>query len=442
MSTSFRRGMGRTTVLALTLGALTATLVAPVAEAASPKTKRVSVNSSGAQGTDGASFLPDITPDGRFIAFYSDSDQLSGKDSNGHTDIYVRDMKTKKTKLVSVHSNGAQGNEESGEPVISANGRFVAFETDATTLFNNDTNDRWDVLIRDRKKGKTKLVSKSSSGAKGDHRSFSPDITPDGRYVVLESRASNLVSGDTGGLIHIYIHDRKNGTTKLISKSSSGKRSDGSSSEPSVSADGRFVAFASDAKNLVNGDTNAEWDIFVHDRRKKRTTRVSVKSNGAEVFGDSTAAQISADGKIVAFVSTADISTNDINGADRDVYVHNRRTKTTKLASISSGGTGGNGHSDRPSISPDGRFVAFASDAGNLVGGDTLGERDVFIHDRKKSKTKRISVGKNGAEADGRSGDSSISSGGRFVAFDSRASNLIGSDTNFDADVFRRGPLR
>ena len=134
--------------------------------------------------------------------------------------------------------------------------------------------------------------------------------------------------------------------------------------------------------------------------------------------------------------------TLDINGADRDVYVHNRRTKTTKLASISSGGTGGNGHSDRPSISPDGRFVAFASDAGNLVGGDTLGEQDVFIHDRKKGKTKRITIDKDNAEADGRSGDSSISSGGRFVAFDSRASNLIGSDTNFDADVFRRGPLR
>jgi Tol biopolymer transport system component len=443
MPISSRGGTARRTVLALSLGALTVGLVAPVADAASPKTKRVSVKSNGGE-VDKASFGSVITPDGRYIAFSSNSDDLAGNDSNGRTDVYVRDMQKKKTRLVSIRSNGAQGTEESTTPAISANGRYVAFETYAPNLFKGDMNEDFDIVIRDRKKGKTKLISKSSSGAKGDDGSVDPDMTPDGRYVVFLSRASNLVAGDTMGITHLYIHDRVKKTTKLISKSSSGKRGNGSSGSPSVSASGRFVAFESHADNLVPNDNNGARDIFVHDRKKNRTTIVSVRSDGTDggFDRDSTHATISADGLTVAFASEGDLAGSDDNGSMFDVYVHNRSTKKTRHVSVSSDGAGGNIGSHRPSISPEGRFIGFESEADNLVNGDDIGKLDVFIRDRKKGKTKRLSVGTNGSESDGVSSNSSVSAGGRFVTFTSRAANLIGSDGNGSSDVFRRGPLR
>jgi Tol biopolymer transport system component len=295
-------------------------------------------------------------------------------------------MRKKKTRLVSIHSNGTQADSGSNSAAISANARYVVFETFAKTLFNNDKNDASDIVIRDRKKGKTKLISKSSSS----------------------------------------------------------KRGDGTSSAPSVSANGRFITFESHAKNLVNNDSNGAGDIFVHDRKKKRTTLVSLRSDGTDGgFGDSSRrAQISADGLIVAFESEADLAGSDASGGGWDIYVHNRSTKKTKQVSVSSGGAGGNDASRSPSVSPDGRFIAFQSDADNLVKGDDNGKLDVFIRDRKKSKTKRLSVGINGSEPDGLSSNSSVSAGGRYVAFASRATNLIGSDGNGKGDIFRRGPLR
>jgi Tol biopolymer transport system component len=232
------------------------------------------------------------------------------------------------------------------------------------------------------------------------------------------------------------VHDRLTGQTTRVSVASDGAQGNGDSECPSISADGRYVAFASLASNLVPGDTNGRMDIFVHDRLTGQTTRVSVASDGTEGNGDSGFPSISADGRYVAFASLAsNLVPGDTNGT-WDVFVHDRLTGQTTRVSVASGGAQGNGDSRFPSISADGRYVAFQSYASNLVPGDTNGVLDVFVHDRLTGQTTRVSVASDGTQGDSYSFGSSISADGRYVAFASYASNLVPGDTNGWADVF------
>jgi Tol biopolymer transport system component len=348
------------------------------------------------------------------------------------------------TELVSVSSAGVQGNSSSyGTPSISADGRYVAFYSPASNLVSGDTNGSVDIFVRDRQTGTTELVSVSSSGVQGNGSSYSPSISADGRYVAFYSLASNLVTADTNLYEDVFVRDRQAGTTERVSVSSAGAQGNSSSYTPSISADGRYVAFRSYATNLVSGNVNGYSDIFVRDRQTGTTTRVSVANAGYEGNNDSSSPSISADGRYVAFASLASnlvSGAGDTNGVE-DIFVRDRQTGTTERVSVSSAGTQGNGASSSPSISADGRYVAFYSLASNLVSGDTNGTFDIFVRDRQTGTTELVSVSSSGVQGNSASSSPSISADGRYVAFYSPASNLVSGDTNGSADIFVRAEL-
>src|SRR4051794_1659284 len=240
--------------------------------------------------------------------------------------------------------------------------------------------------------GSTERVSVGPGGRQADGDSFFPSISADGRFVAFYSYATNLVPGDTNGQLDGFVRDRLKGTTERVSVGPGGRQGDGPSSLPSISGDGRFVTFRSGATNLVSGDTNGRTDVFVRDRLKGTTERVSVSSSGAQGDDDSDWASISSDGRFVAFMSAAtNLVKGDTNRAcdeegtcSPDVFVRDRLKGTTERVSVSSSGkqTSSGSFSYFPSISGDGRFVAFGSDATNLVPGDTNREGDIFVRDR------------------------------------------------------------
>ncbi len=403
-------------------------------------TVRVSVSSAGAQG-NWDSYHPSISADGRYVAFESDASNLVAGDTNGYQDVFVRDRQFGTTERVSVSSSGAQGNSDSGlydAISISADGRYVAFTSSAGNLVSGDTNYTHDVFVRDRQLGTTERVSVSSSGEQGNSASEFSSISADGRYVAFASYASILVSGDTNNTNDIFVRDRLMGTTERVSVTSSGTQGNSDSYLPSISADGRYVAFSSYASNLVSGDTNNYTDEFVRDRLAGTTERVSVSSSGAQGNRDSFYASISADGRYVAFESYAsNLVAGDTNGK-WDVFVRDRQLGTTERVSVSSSGAQGNSDSGDYgiSISADGRYVAFGSYASNLVSGERNGYQDVFVRDRHAGTTERVSISSAGAQGNLESFDASISADGRYVAFASTASNLVAGDTNGYADVF------
>jgi hypothetical protein len=407
------------------------------------ETTRVSVDSSGGEGND-SSLGPSISADGQIVAFTSRASNLVAGDTNARYDVFVLDRATGITERVSVDSSGGEGNDDSYNPSMSADGQIVAFDSKASNLVAGDTNGVRDVFIRDRATGITERVSVDSSGVEGNDISFVPSISADGQVVAFSSGASNLVAGDTNARYDVFVHDRATGITERVSVDSSGGEGNGDCFWPSISADGQVVAFSSAATNLVAGDTNHTWDVFVHDRATGITERVSVGSSGGE--GDNTSGyynfpSISADGQIVAFQSYAsNLVAGDTNGYP-DVFVHDRATGITERVSVdSSGGEGnlGSGESET-SISADGQVVEFESAASNLVDRDRNHSWDVFVHDRTTGITERVSVDSSGVEGNNNSHITygrSISADGQIVAFESAASNLVAGDTNSVSDVF------
>src|SRR5262245_36191 len=416
--------------------------VAP-ARGVTAETSRVSVSSSDVEG-DNDSFAPiSMSATGRFIAFESSASNLVPNDLGGHLDVFVRDKVNGATIRVSVNSAEKQGNELSQSPSISANGRFVAFESDATNLVKDDTNHQTDIFVHDRKTGKTTRVDVKSNGnqARGGF-SLEPAISGDGRFVAFYSEAKNLVNGDTNGAGDIFVRDRVAHTTRRVSIRSNGNQvALGATFEPGISADGRFVVFASNAPNLVPNDGNGDQDIFLHTLRSGKIVRVSVSSSEAEGHGLSDRPALSADGRFVVFESGAeDLAGTDSNGQD-DVFVRDRQNGTTEIVSISTASVASDGLSRFARVSADGRYVTFMSDATTFVAEDTDPERDIYMRDRTLDTTTLVSVNDLGARGDGASHFGAISADGRFVAFGSAAQNLVSNDLNGVEDIFLRGPL-
>jgi Tol biopolymer transport system component len=356
------------------------------------RTIRVSVSSSGAQAAAGAdpfggSHAGGISADGRFAVFRSDAANLVPGDTNGVADVFVRDLATGRTQRVSVSGAGGQANGVSGEPAISADGRYVAFASAASNLVHHDTNGVADVFVRDRIAGTTSRVSVSSGRRQGDAESESPSISSHGRYVAFTSPASTLVGHDTNGLADVFVRDRRTRTTRRISVSSRGHQAAGSatgtgSNAPALSGDGRFVAFHSDASNLVPHDTNRAFDIFVRDTVAGVTRRVSVGPRGRQANAESLGPPvISADGRFVAFGSLAsNLVAHDTNDVT-DVFVRDRVRHVTILASTARDGAQGNDGAVPAALTPAGRYLLFTSWAGNLVPGDASPGPDVFLRD-------------------------------------------------------------
>jgi len=394
------------------------------------------VSSNGAQG-GGYSAAPAISADGRFCAFESSSG-LVASDTNGSTDIYVRDGVSGVVVRASVGPAGVDANQICLRPSVSADGRLVAFDSLSNNLVASDNNHVIDVFVRDTQAGTTARVSVDSSGAQATAASTSAAISADGRRVAFTSSASNLVPVDTNFADDVFVHDLQTGATERISVSSSGAQGNAWSGVAAVSSDARYVVFESLASTLVAGDTNGVDDVFVHDRQTGATARVSVSSSGAQSNGASYSAAVSADGRFVLFTSDAtNLVPGDTNNAS-DVFLRDRQTSATTRVSTNSGGAQSNGGSQLPSLSSDGHFVAFQSAATNLVPGDTNNCDDVFARDLTTGSLTRASVSTAGAQGNASGGSARLSLDGRFLAFQSFASNLVAGDTNAMADIFVR----
>ena len=342
------------------------------------------------------------------------------------------------TTRESVDSSGNQADKQSFVTGISHDGRYIAFYSDATNLVPGDTNNFTDCFVRDRVAGTTIRVSLRSTGAQGTGNSSSPHIDSSGTITTFHSDAKNLVQNDLNLMTDVFVHDSVTGKTTRVSVDSSGTEANGPSVLPQVSGDGLIVAFESTATNLVAGDTNAASDIFVFDRTTAITTRISVDSMGTQANGASHSARISENGQFVFFYSDAtNLVAGDVNGKT-DGFLYDRSTGTTELITVSSFGNQGNDISYNGTVSADGSLCAFYSFASNLVPGDNNAVSDVFLRDRVAGTTTRVSTDSAGVQGDKASYTARISADGQFFSFVSDATNLIGSDTNAASDVFRK----
>jgi hypothetical protein len=464
----FLRALGLSAALLL-LGALAARAVTPT------EIERVSLTSA-EEEPNNDSFGPlEITSDGRYVLFTSSASNMYQRTSNSGQDVYVRDRKIGFTTLVSradsTTAKGAFANGSSDWGSISDDGRFVAFASAAGNLNADtagkpiDTNNASDVFLRDLRGGSTIPLSRATDGKDGDGISIRPRISGDGRWVVFESTSTNLVAGDANKQSDIFLveltQDFFSGPVRVLSRQristdAAGVEATNDSHFPSISNDGQFVAFQSSAENLVTGDTNKQSDIFVKNTLTGEVQLISQAAPaddgtpGVQGDGSSTVPMISGDGRFVAFVSDATNLVGDDTNGKRDVFVKDRETGAIERVSVSDDGTEGDADSSPanpgpngrgtapfiPAISDDGNLVMFASDATNLALDDNNLMTDVFVRDRAAGTTTRLSASTSGLEGDAASGDVALSGDGSLAAFTSRATNLIPADGNSSQDVF------
>ncbi|MBV8878419.1 MAG: PD40 domain-containing protein [Planctomycetaceae bacterium] len=408
-------------------------------------TARVSLNSAGVPANLEC-IDPAVSADGRFLAFVSLATNLSPVPTNGVKQVYVRDLVLGVTEMVSVNNNGDAGTADSRRPTLSADGSLVAFQSDAPNLVPADFNGKRDVFLRKRNEGKTVRVSEADGGGDADDESLRPMISGNGQFVVFSSLATNLTSASTGGQ-QIFRRDLTLDITELVSVSTTGGEAGGDSDEPSISFDGSRVAFRSNADDLtLDPHTTGSLEVYVRDLSGATTVRISFAlALGTEPDGDSLTPAISGDGTRVAFVSRAtNLVVSDINGPVQDIYVRDVAGGAILLASRHSSGPQGSKGSDRPVLSHDGRFLAFVSDAPNLVDDDINQLSDVFWRDLASGRTIRLSSSTGNAGGNLASGDQdfpALTGDGSVAYFGSDSTNLIGQDINGIRDIYGRGPL-
>ncbi|MDQ3030785.1 MAG: hypothetical protein M3Y87_00045 [Myxococcota bacterium] len=392
-----------------------------------------SVSSGGAQGDAGAFHFLGVSSDGRYVAFISAATNLVPGDTNGVSDVFVRDNALGTTQRVSLSAGGAQANGRSIFASISEDGRYVAFASAATNLVPGDTNGVEDVFVKDRTGGSIWRLSRSSAGLEGNGASLFPRISGNGNVVIYTSSATNLVAGDTNGADDVFVTERATGATIRASQATGGVGANAGSTRGWLDFSGTFIVFSSSASNLVTGDTNAAADIFFHHRTFRTTTRLSVATDGTQANGSSINPRISRNGNIVAFSSFAtNLVLADTNGRT-DIFVRDRAGLTTELVSLSTAGVQSDQNTVYGHPSADGRYVVMASGATTLVSGDTNATGDIFVRDRVAATTTRVE-GSFG-QPNGLSDYPIIDPTGAFIAFTSDATNLAG-DSNAFRDVF------
>src|SRR5688572_5220620 len=394
-------------------------------------TEWVSVSSDGT-GANHQSDMPAISGDGRFVAFVSLADNLVPEDTNGFADTFVHDRLTNITERVSVSNRGRQGNNHSGligvaaYPAISGDGRFVAFVSQADNLVSKDNNGNADVFVRDRLLGTTERVTVNSAGEEADIGGEGPAISADGRFVAFQSQAQNLVPGGNPFLFvdQVYVHDRETGTTEIVSVNAAGEPGNSLNVQPDISADGRFVVFSSFADNLVPGSQSSSLQIYLRDRETGTIERITEDAAGEPGDGSSVDPTVSLDGRFVAFQTN---SGNLIGDGDHEshILVKDRVTGAFERVSATSTGEPADLLSEHPDITADGRFVTFFSLATNLVPGDTNNRRDIFVRDRQTGTVVRVSVSTAGEQGNSESEWPTISDDGLVTAFQSSADNLV-----------------
>jgi Tol biopolymer transport system component len=415
---------------------------------------------------DGASALAplSVSADGRLVAFTSAADDLVLNDTNGFSDVFVRDLALTNTLLVSMDASGTtSGNSASDEPTISADGRFVAFSSSASNLVAGDTNNVSDVFVRDLGTGTTTLVSVNSNGFSGNGASYSPIITADGRAVLFHSQANNLLPGSFGTSVeNLFWRDLGSATTYAVSAFNSPSYSSGL--PVAVTPDGHFVAYGSlsanwyiwdsqlhtnaysstvpggivalaispDGNRIAYASSSGLTNLYLMDR-----TAGSLKPLGYVHSVAHGVPRFSADSRYLAYVTTSANVPTDTNGLN-DVYLYDCLTASNTLVSQPyDPAASANGDSDSPDISSDGRFVAYRSAASNLVPGDFNGVPDVFLWDRLTGATMLLSVSLwSDSSANNRSLTPVFSEDGTTVFFESWASDLVPFDLNGWSDIF------
>ena len=398
---------------------------------------------------EGRSEGPAVDAGGVLTAYTSDALNLVSPPFQSFRDqIYLRDIEDVTSSLVSKGPDGKAGNKPSQPggfaPGISADGAFVAFSSQATNLVADDTNGFEDVFVADVASGAIELISRGIDGPANGVSTFAR-LSGDGRYVVFQSRASNLVPNDDNGVTDVFLYDRVGHAMRRVSVGSDGAAADGPSITPTISDDGRYVAFASRATNLVAPSPGGAFEqIYVVDWQTQSVQLASVNDQGQPANAISFLPDLTADGGQVAFKSEAfNLVPNDTNGVP-DVFVRNLTTNTTQRVSVDDFGNQSNGLSGGPGISADGRYVAFISFASNFVPDDGNGFSDVYVYDRfppgrSQGLIARVTIAINnfGEPNEGVADfPVSISADGRWIAFASAASNLVENDNNNDLDAF------
>jgi Tol biopolymer transport system component len=385
---------------------------------------------------------PSLSDDLRWLAFSSYSENLVAGAANHMRDIFVRDRLGQSFEVASIDDSGSRANGDSRRPSISADGRYVAFESWASNLVPGDTNKRRDIFVRDRLSGTTTRVSVSSSGVQSNGDSANAAISANGRYVAFESTAKNLDPAARNGLTQVYVRDLVAGTTRLVSKVSASVAGNDQSVSPSISGDGVRVAFQTFATNLISMDANGGVpDVLVHDLASGAFLLANVDQSGKQGMGFAIAPAISRNGKRVAFASIDALHPADGNGVF-DTYVRDLDAGNTLAAGTDASGAFSSRVTHAHSLSSDGHYVVFLSAAESFVPGDTGGWVDVFRKDLVSGNVELISVSSAGAWAAGNSGHPWISPDGDVVVFTCRDDALTPGDVpDGCSDIYLRQVL-
>ncbi len=403
-------------------------LGAPVPVAAQITT-RVSLASTGIE-THGHNYWGYVSANGRWLVFSSDAKNVVPGDTNGKTDVFWRDTVTGEVRRVSVNDAGVQGDGRSFASGVSKDGRLVLFWSHAANLVPGDTNVQADVFLHDVVARTTTRLTFGIDGTQPNGWCQYPSMSEDGRYVAFQSGASNLVPGDVDEFIDIFLLDRRTGGLTRVTQAPNDD-----SRYPVLSPNGRWLGFESSAWNLVPSDTNGEDDAFVWDRVRGTVVRASVGDDESQGNGSSSAAIVSNDGRWATFSSTApNLVRGDTNGTS-DSFVRDLRRGTTRRVSVDSNGVQGDSGSNRGVLDASGRWVVFASHASNLVPGDVNGTFDVFVHDLRRGTTVRASAAHDGGQPNANVFALGFA-GSRTVFASSAASNLVAGDANLSEDLF------
>jgi len=417
------------------------TAYATLVQAAPGDTILVSQSSSGNIGDD-ASVSPSISGDGRFVAFESFAQNLSPLDNNiNKSDIFLKDLTTGEIKLLSRNvSTGKAGNNHSAKPSISTDGHFVAFESLATNFDPKCNNGFSQIFVHDLETQEISCVSVSSpalGGKQGNEGSYRPSISADGRYIAFSSQATKLVDGDNNDCSDIFVHDRESNETNLVSKGWDGTSANDFSYGAAISGNGRYIAFTSIATNLIKDYSNTPLDVFLFDQQTNTTRLVSVNTGGGLGNHNSEYPSLTYTGLQIVFESFANNLVSDDINDKKDIFLRDLTTGTTQMISFAADGSNADNHSYRAVISANGKYVSYESLARNLVSSPVNPIRDIFIHEIQTGKNMLVSVSSDGSLSTHDSISACISKDGKYVAFSSEASNFADIDDNGVADIFR-----
>jgi hypothetical protein len=398
---------------------------------------RVSTAHDGSEANR-SSFVGSISGNGNLVAFDSSADNLVPGDTNGESDVFVRDGAAGTIERVSLDSFGVEGDDDSyGPATLSRDGRYVVFTSEATNLVPNDTNGVRDVFMRDRLGDTTVRVNVDSAGIEANDASYyNGAISADGRFVLFHSEATNLVLGDTNGEMDVFVRDTISGTTTRISITDTGGEANARSYSQALSPDGTYAAFSSEADNIIAGDANGVSDTFIIHLGTGALSYAAASVTGGQANGATYGLKFSNNGTTTFLSSATNLIPNDLNGFD-DVFVRDGiGVGPTAMISRAANGGQANDYSHETSISGDGRFVAYSSSASNIVNNDTNATSDIFIHDRATETTQRVTENLMGQEGNGISLRPRLSFNGQRLVFDSDADNFVTNDTNGMKDVF------